>query len=559
MAERSDFIANLAKSGRMRVAGALAVTALVGGGLGVIMLQGDQGRTALLYSGLDLAEATEIAGKLDQANIRYEIQGDGSAIFVDRGSVLDARMMLAEEGLPTRGGVGYEIFDKSSALGQTAFVQNINRVRALEGELARTVSSLDMVRAARVHLVLPERRLFERDSQKPSASVVLSVNGQGLSSGQVRAVRNLVAGAVPGMMIERISVLDDRGRLLAAGAENEDEGFGGSNADERRTALEERYRQMVLEIVESVTGPGAARVQVSADVDFNRITQSAETFDPDGRVVRSSDTVEDSSNETSSEPAGETTVANNVPDGEPAAADPRSSSQNTQTRTEERINYEISKNTRTEIVEGGRIKRLSVAVAVDDQRVNGEDGAATFSARAPEELERITALVKSAVGFDEARGDTVEVVNLSFIRPDVSMEGAEAPGAFDFDKFDIIRGAEVGALLLTALALIIFVLRPLTKGLMSKPEDGETGAEALGAASRNLVIPSNGARREGEGFADAPNDAGAGPDGIDVARITGQVRASSIRKISEVVSAHPEESMTIIREWMAKDGAENAA
>lgn len=537
----------------MRVVGALAVTALVGGGLGVIMMRGDSGRSALLYSGLDLAEATEIAGRLDQANIRYDLQGDGSAIFVDRSSVLDARMMLAEQGLPTRGGVGYEIFDKSSALGQTAFVQNINRIRALEGELARTITSLDMVRAARVHLVLPERRLFERESQKPSASVVLSVGGQGLSPGQVRAVRNLVAGAVPGMTLDRISVLDDRGRLLAAGAETDEDGASGANADERRTALEERYRQMVLEIVESVTGPGAARVQVSADVDFNRITQSAETFDPDSRVLRNSETVEETSNEASSEPAGETTVANNVPTGAPAPADPRNSSNAETTRTEERVSYEISRNTRTEIVEGGRVKRLSIAVAVDDQRTIAEDGAASYTPRTQEELDRITALVKSAVGFDDARGDAVEVVNLSFIRPDLSMEGAEAPGAFDFDKFDVIRAAEIAALLLTALTLVFFVLRPLTRGLLAKPEDGGDVDALMAAPGRPLIMPG------GERPAGEPAGAGGETDGIDVARITGQVRASSIKKISEVVNAHPDESMTIIREWLANDRAEGAA
>ena len=171
-----DSLGALARSGRSRLMAALAVTALVGAGLGTIILRGSADE-ALLYSGLDLTESAEIAGRLDQANIRYQLRGDGASIFVDRNQVLDARMMLSEEGLPTRGALGYEIFDKTEALGATSFVQNINRVRALEGELARTVTSLDIVRAARVHLVLPERRLFERDSQRPSASVVLSVAG----------------------------------------------------------------------------------------------------------------------------------------------------------------------------------------------------------------------------------------------------------------------------------------------------------------------------------------------------------------------------------------------
>ncbi|MEM8920989.1 MAG: flagellar basal-body MS-ring/collar protein FliF, partial [Pseudomonadota bacterium] len=224
MANETSNLNKALKGGRMRIAAAMAVVALVGGGLSMIMLQGGEGGKALLYSGLDLTESAEIAGKLDQANIPYEMRGDGASIFVDRARVLDARMMLSEDGLPTRGSVGYEIFDKTETLGTTTFVQNVNRIRALEGELARTIASLDIVRAARVHLVLPERRLFERDAQRPSGSIVLSVAGRGMSQGQVRAIRNLVASAVPGLEIDRLSVLDDEGRLLAAGAESSENG-----------------------------------------------------------------------------------------------------------------------------------------------------------------------------------------------------------------------------------------------------------------------------------------------------------------------------------------------
>jgi flagellar M-ring protein FliF len=554
MADGREIIANLARSGRMRVAGALAVTALVGGGLGVIMMRGDEAGSALLYSGLDLGEATEIAGRLDQANIRYDLRADGSAIFVDRAAVLDARMMLAEEGLPTRGSVGYEIFDQTDALGATTFVQNINRVRALEGELARSISSFEMVQAARVHLVLPERRLFERQGDQPSASVVVQVRGDGLSAGQVRAVRNLVAGAVPGLAVDRVTVLDDKGRLLAAGAESAESGFGGVSADERKAALEERYRQTVLQLVESVTGPGAARVQVAAEVDFNRVTSSAETFDPESRVVRSSTTIEDTSSETETPPAGETTVANNVPTGagDPAEATPTASA--SANRTEETVNYEISKSTRTEIVEGGRIERLSVAVLVDDRRVTAEDGSVTFEPRPAEELARIATLVKSAVGFQEPRGDIVEVVNSSFARPDLAFDEGAAPGAFDFDKFDVMRAVEIAALLLTAVMLVLFVLRPLARGLSSK--DGGALAD-LSAPGAEAGAAGDAAARAGliAKLEQAVAEDGAQPDnlGIDLARISGQVKASSIRKISEVVGAHPDESLTIIRSWLAED------
>ncbi|MDZ4760449.1 MAG: flagellar basal-body MS-ring/collar protein FliF [Alphaproteobacteria bacterium] len=566
MAEPNDLIATLARSGRMRIAAALVVTALVGGGLGVIMLRGEDGGKALLFSGLDLEEAAEMAGKLDTANIRYDLEGGGSAIFVDRAKVDDARMMLTEQGLPTRGSVGWEIFDKTEALGTTSFVQNLNKVRALEGELARTISSLDMVKAARVHLNLPDRPLFQRDSQQPTASVVLSLTGNAMGPDKVLAIRNLVATSVPGLAVNHITVVDDQGRMLAAGAESGVDG-SGSGADGRKAGLEASFRSKTLEIVENIAGPGAARVQVSAEVDFNRVTQSAETYDPDSRVLRSSTTVEDTSSNTEMAPGDETTVANNVPTGAPAAPPvSQPTSQGTQDRTEETVNYEISKTTRTEIIEGGEIKRLSVAVAVDHQRVNGLAGEPpTFSPRTPEELQRIVQLVKSAVGFNEARGDTVTVENIPFARPDVSMEGAEAPGAFDFDKFDIVRGVEIGALLITAFTLVFFVLRPLVKGLMNRNTDDLP--PELGGPERSTRAIANG---QGDGAGGLHMSEGRtvsidvpGPDrldaGIDVARISGQVKASSIKKISEVVGTHPDESIAIIRSWLSEEAPERAA
>ena len=554
--KKKDIVGDIARSGRTRIAAALAVTALVGGGLGTIMLRGGADE-ALLYSGLDLTESAEIAGKLDQANIRYKLRGDGSSIFVTRSQVLDARMMLSEEGLPTRGALGYEIFDKTEALGATSFVQNINRVRALEGELARTITSLDIVRGARVHLVLPERRLFERDSQKPSASVVLSVAGHGMTSAQVRAIRNLVAGSVPDLGIDRITVLDDKGRLLAAGAESEDGAMAG-DSDDRLHAIEDRIKNKVLEVVESVTGPGAARVQVAAEVDFTRITQSSEVFDPDGRVLESSQTIEERSSEAERENTQTVTVDNNVPQGD-AAADPENKMESDSSRTEETANYKISKTTKTEVKEGEGLQRLSVAVVVDDMRIIDEEGISTFEPRSAEELQRILTLVRSAVGFSEARGDVVEVVNMSFVRPDISMEGgAENPGMLDFDKNDILRVAELVILLIGGVILILMVLRPLVKGLISPPENEDAntlGVSAGGAALPNVNV-ANLTLPDGSQAPPGLPAAGVAPQddlNIDVARISGQVKASSIKKMSEVVENHPDESLQIIRTWLTEE------
>ena len=211
--------------------------------------------------------------------------------MVPKDQVPRLRMKLAESGLPKGGGVGYEIFDKSDALGATSFVQNINRLRALEGELARTIRGIDRVQAARVHLVLPERPLFSRDKADPSASIVLKMRGT-LEPQQVRAIRHLVATAVTGLKPQRVSVVDETGRLLADGTA--DDGPGGVSADDRKVTFERRMREQVESIITSVVGPGRARVQLTADFDFNRITQTSDKFDPDGRVVRSSQTREES-------------------------------------------------------------------------------------------------------------------------------------------------------------------------------------------------------------------------------------------------------------------------
>ncbi len=585
--ESKSLVAQLARSGRMRIAAALVVVALVGGGLGVIMLRGDAGGQKLLFSGLDLEEASEITNKLDTAGVPYTLEGGGSAVFVPADKVEDARMMLSEQGLPTRGSIGWEIFDKSDALGETQFVLNIKQLRAMEGELERTISAYDMVQSARVHLSVPDRPLFQQNSEKPKASVVLKITGNIMSPEKVRAIRNIVASQVPGLAVGAVTVASTDGRLLAAATdENDPSGAagGGTSNDERRNALEDGYRKKVLDVIENIAGPGAAKVTVSVEADFNKVTQSSETYNPDSRVVRSETTVEDSSTNQEANPGDETTVANNVPTGAQPAAAPQPKSQSSANRNESTVNYEIDKTLRTEVVEGGKIQRLSVAVAIDHMRVPGAEGQpATWQPRPPEEIARITALVKSAVLFNEQRGDVVTVESAAFARPDTSLDGGEAPGAFDLDKFDLLHIGEIVALLLTALALVFFVLRPLISGLFAKSDPADLPPEivalkgakrakaiaamqaAAAAPQQQRQIPHDGTSdhliglNEGRvvGF-DAPM-----PDrldaGIDVARISGQVKASSIKKISEVVASHPDESVSIIRSWLAEEPSDRAA
>ena len=285
-----EFIRTL---GAARLGAMAAVTAALIGMFGFIILRVTAPQMSPVFTDLTPEDSAAIVKDLERQAIAYELKNDGAIVMVPRDKLTRIRMKLAEGGLPKGGGVGYEIFDKSDALGATSFVQNINHLRALEGELARTIKAIDRVQAARVHLVLPERPLFSRDKVEPSASIVLRVRGA-LEASQVRAIRHLVASAVNGLKPQRVSVVDEAGNLLADGAAGADTAIGALG-QERQTSFERRMRDQIETIVSSVVGPGRARVQLSAEFDFNRITETFDKFDPEGRVVRSSQTREESS------------------------------------------------------------------------------------------------------------------------------------------------------------------------------------------------------------------------------------------------------------------------
>lgn len=543
-----QFLAVLRQAGPARLFAALGVTGLVAAALIAIMLRVGSEERALLYANLPAKDAAAIAERLDAAAIPYEVSPDGTTIRVARSRVGEVRVMLAGEGLPATGSVGYEIFDSQDALGATSFVQNINRVRALEGELARTVASLDPIKEARVHLVIPERRLFEDAQETPTASIVVGLEGARLTPRQVLAIRNLAAAAVPGLQADRVTLLDERGELLA-GATGDGADAGVAMMDDRKAAAEERIRATVTNLVESIAGPGAARVQVAVEMDMNSITEQSERFDPDGVVTRSTETIEENNTSAEREQQG-VTVGANVPDGGDGANAP--GSQTAGSRTQETVNNEVSKTTRTEITPGGRIARISVAVAVDGTMA-GTGAQAQWRARSPEEMERITALVRSAVGFDEERGDKVEVVNIRFAKP---MEGAgtSSPSPFEIGMPEILRIAEIVSLALVALILALFVARPLIKGLVAPPA-GSAGVFGAPGLPGLPGVP---------GVAGAPALAGVpsaaalpGPDGIDsideqisVARIQGDMSAATLRQVAEVVDSSPERTVAIIRGWM---------
>jgi flagellar M-ring protein FliF len=533
-------LANFVKTlGVARLAAMAAVTAAMIGFFGFIILRVTAPQMTPLFTDLSFEDSAAIIKDLERQGIPYEMKNDGAILLVAKDRVPRLRMKLAESGLPKGGGVGYEIFDKSDALGATSFVQNMNHLRALEGELVRTIRAIDRVQAARVHLVLPERALFARDKAEASASIVLKVRGA-LEAQQVRAIRHLVASAVNGLKPQRVSIVDEAGRLLADGASDELPGAAGLGADERKAAFERRLRDQIEAIISSVVGPGRARVQLTADFDYNRITQTSDRFDPEGRVLRSTQTREESS-QSGENREGQVTVGNELPG---AAANAQGATARDQSKKSEEIaNYEISRVTKTEVVEGGRVNRISVAVLVDGNYTRSDKGEPVYEERSKEEIDRIAALVRSSIGFDQKRGDQVEVINLRFaeIPNNVISEPTGIMALLQFTKEDIMRGVELVVMFLLGLIVLLMVVRPLVRRIITP----EKAAAALAAVTG---MPDAGA----VAVPDAPIQAVPSQTTkmIEIAQVQGQVHAQSVQKVGELADRNPNETVSIVRQWL---------
>jgi flagellar M-ring protein FliF len=511
----------------------------------------------LLYGDLDLGDSKQIIEKLTAEHIPYELRKDGTEVWVPKDRKLDLRVRMAEQALPTGGRMaGYELFDKQDALGTTSFQQNMNLVRAMEGELARTIRSIDKIKAARVHLVLPKREAFSRDIQDPSASVIIKMQGsQRLDKGQVSAIQHLIAAAVPKMKPSRISIVDDKGTLLAKGFENSQE-YLAQTAEEMRLNTEARLVKTIEDLLERTLGPGRVRAEVTVDMDMSHAVTTEETYDPETKVVRSQVTVNEGEQSQDSDPTP-VTVQQNLPDPNASASgNVRTSAKST--KSQETVNYEISKKTRNTVRETGEIRKVSAAVLVDGVREKaGADGKqAPYRDRTPEEIAQLEALVKSAIGFTKDRDDQVKVVSMSFYKGE-ELDQAEEPGDFIFGmRRDFVeKVASNLGLSIVAILFLLLVLRPLISRAIESMQ-GQVGPDG-----RRLLTAEGGAIPQitGPGAAGLPAPALGGEEEviadelIDIDKVEGRVKASSIRKIGEIVEKHPEEALSIIRNWLYQE------
>lgn len=499
---------------------------------------------SILYSGLEARDASAVTSKLEAMNVPYEAKGDGGTILVPADQVTKLRMALAADNLPAAG-VGYEIFDKSDAFGATAFVQNINRLRALEGELARSIQTIDGIESVRVHLVVPERQIFSRDEQSPSASVIIKTRNV-IGRGQVQAIQHLVAAAVASLVPDRVAIVDDRGNLLAGGDDKTGQDATASDQEQHTTDFEDRVRQRVESMVTSIVGQGHARVQVTADMDYNHTSETSEKYDPDSKVVRSTSTVEQNATDTTGN-GNAVSVSNSLP-GQQASGGNENVKSNSG-HTEETTNYEINKTVTTSTVDAGTVKKLSVAVVVDG--IVGETG--SYKPRSAQDLKEINSLVKSAIGYDASRGDQVQVVNMPFARIDTGPATPAPAPLLGLDGADWFKIIEAAILSITALLIGLFVMRPLIARMFAPVSYSVTHSQiASGSPVAGQLAPPAGQN------ADAAAQGGQSPtmippprdSMIDVSRIEGQVRESSIKKVGEVVQSHPEEALAIMRTWL---------
>lgn len=544
----------------MRGLGPMRLAAIAGVGVSVLgffiylMSRVATPQMELLYGDLELSDSKAIVDKLTADKVPYEIRRDGAEIWVPRDRKMDMRVKMAEQAMPSMGRIaGYELFDKQDTLSATSFQQNINYVRALEGELSRTIQAIDRVKSARVHLVLPKREAFAREETEPSASVILRMKGGRLERGQVIAIQHLIAAAVPKMKPSRISIVDDHGTLLAKGFENEQE-LASQTAEELRLNTENRLARTVESILERSLGPGRVRAEVAVEMDLSRATTTEETYDPESKVVRSQVTVnEDESSQDGAPP--NVSVSNNLPDPN-ASSNSNNPSASKSNKTQETVNYEISKKVRSTIREMGEVRRLSAAVLVDGVYDVAADGKKTYRDRTPEEIAKLEALVRNAIGFDKNREDQVKVISMQFAGGD-DQYASEEPGEFIFGmRRDFVeRVASNLGLSIVAILFLLLVLRPLI-GRAIESMQGQVGPDGRRLLTTDgQIVP----QLTGPGAPPMPAPALGGEEEviadelIDIDKVEGRVKASSIRKIGEIVDKHPEEALSIIRNWLYQE------
>ena len=523
-------------------------------GLGIFAVVGFSGyylsrpATTPLYSGLDRDDVTNIGAALQEAGIPFDVNADDTTIFVPVGEAPRARMTLAEKGLPHSGSVGYELFDKLGSLGLTSFMQEVTRVRAMEGELARTIQMMHGVKAARVHIVLGDDGSFRREKQSPSASVVIRSDGSDDRS-MAQAIRHLVAASLPGMTPDEVTVLDVNGLLLASGSDSIDQ------EPSNMLALEKKVSQDIQDSVRKTLAPYLTlhnfQVSVAARLDTDK-TQTTETkYDPDSRVERSVRVVRENQNSQNSTAQTPTSVAQNLPQAKAPANDSKQSTDDSQKR-EELTNYEISSKSTTTTSSGYSIKRISVAVLVNRAALLASLGRNPPADALQKQVSDIEQLVSSAAGLQKDRGDAVKISVVDFADSDHDLQPVPGPSIGEIVAQQSGALISAGALVLVAFLVVWFGLRPATRALIAVPRaETEAGLPLLREGS--TLALSDGATSTLPNAASGslliePNE----PAHDIVGALLSKREKSSYRQLEQLIDHDEEQAAAILRQWMRR-------
>jgi flagellar M-ring protein FliF len=523
---------------RLVALGLIGLVVMLGVGLGAYYLS--QPEKATLYAGLSRDDVNRIGAVLKDAGIAFDVSADGSAVLVGHASTAQARMLLAEKGLPQSSNSGYELFNELGSFGLTSFMQEVTRIRALEGELARTIQSMKGIKAARVHIVLPDRGSFRREQQPASASVVIRTENPDDSS-SAQAIRHLVAAAIPGMKIDSVTVLNTEGTVLASGDDGANAASGKMARLEREVSseIEENIRRTLTPYL----GLNNFEISVASRLNTDKTTTSETVFDPESRVERSVRVIREnelSQNRSSEAP---TTVQQNIPQEQVQPGNGKDSNEENQ-RREELTNYEISSKVTQTVRDGFAIENLSVAVLVNEDRLAAmaESGAKPVD----QQLRDIEELVESAAGFDKARGDQLKVAAVGFVDGGRALEPVPQLSILDLlvrQSGTLINAATI---LVVAALLIWFGLRPAVKAILARPE-AEAAAEVAMLAGPDGAVPDM--LPGGEAPAAL---AGQGSMSL-IEDLTAKMNRSPQKRLEQIVELNEEQAAQILRQWLNQE------
>jgi flagellar M-ring protein FliF len=448
-----------------RRAGLIMTTVLLLGGFALLVFWGGRPSFRPLFSNLGEEEAAAIVERLRERKVQYRIGNGGRSVEVPEEQLYELRLALATEGLPIGGGVGFELFDRTS-FGATEFVQKVNLQRALQGELARTIKQFPQVCQARVHLSVPERSVFVREPQRPQATVVVQLHpGATLQQSQLQGIVHLVSSSVQSMQPQDVHVVDTTGKVLYSPRDGQDGEMASGRILQRQAEMERRLEAKILGILEPVTGPQKVVARVHVDLDPRQVEQTEEQYDPDKSAVRSEQRSTERSSGASGGVGGVPGVMSNLQESKPQASSSQSSSYQ---RENETVNYEVNRLTRRTVASAGELRRITVAVLVDGvkQAAGGSDSKETVVPRPAEELKQYEEIVKQAIGFNAQRGDVVQVASVPFER--VQSGAEEATGMFQvFERWSSTPLVRHAFVLVLGVLFLLGVVRPFARGVIT--------------------------------------------------------------------------------------------